>query len=345
MYDVIIIGAGPTGSSAAKELASNGYKVLIIEKFRLPRNKSCSGVLIKKSVDLVASYFGEPVPQSVMCSPVDSKGMVFTNDVGQEYRYEQDGLNIWRSTFDQWLALQAVKAGAELRDETSALGCEEQSDHVVVTMKGQTEYTEQAKIVIACDGALSSMRRKLRNEKLENTITYQTFNKGTIDLDPHFFYAYLQPEFSEHDAWFNVKDDYLIFGVSVRDSSKIPAFYSRFLSYMKEKHNAVITEQVKEDRWIMPYIHPGCPVDYGTGRVLFAGETAGFLNPMGEGISSGLECGHSAATAIETVNSFDDAAIPKIHEEYKRNTAAIKVYMERQWRFVGNMSERFKHMK
>ena len=34
MYDVIIIGAGPAGSSAAKELASNGYKVLLAEKFK-----------------------------------------------------------------------------------------------------------------------------------------------------------------------------------------------------------------------------------------------------------------------------------------------------------------------
>ena len=36
MHDAIIIGAGPTGSSAAKELASNGYKVLLVEKFKMP---------------------------------------------------------------------------------------------------------------------------------------------------------------------------------------------------------------------------------------------------------------------------------------------------------------------
>ena len=344
MYDVIIIGAGPTGCSAAKELASSGYKVLMVEKFKLPRNKSCSGILIKKSVDLVNTYFGEPVPQSVMCNPVDSKGMIFTNDAGQEFRYEQDGLNICRSSFDHWLALQAVRAGAELRDETTALGCEEQTDHVAVKLKGQTEYTETAKIVIACDGAVSSIRRKLRNEKLEYTVTYQTFNKGSIDLDPHYFYAYLQPEFSEHDAWFNVKDDYLIFGVSVTDSNKIAGFYSKFIAYMKERHNAVITGQEKEEKWIMPYILPGCPVDYGKGRILFAGETAGFLNPMGEGISSGLECGYAAAKAIRDVKSFDSADIPRIYEAYKSNTKMIKFYMERQWNFVASMSDRFEHM-
>ena len=109
MYDAIIIGAGPTGSSAAKELASNGYKVLLVEKFKMPRNKSCSGILIQKSIQLVNSYFGEAVPQSIMCAPTDSRGMVFVNDDGREFCYEQNGLNIWRSSFDQ---LAGAKSGS-----------------------------------------------------------------------------------------------------------------------------------------------------------------------------------------------------------------------------------------
>lgn len=47
MYDCIIIGAGPAGSTAAKILAEKGLKVLLVEKFKLPRHKSCSGILIK----------------------------------------------------------------------------------------------------------------------------------------------------------------------------------------------------------------------------------------------------------------------------------------------------------
>ena len=39
MYDVIIIGAGPTGSAAARELALNGYRVLMVEKFKMPRKQ------------------------------------------------------------------------------------------------------------------------------------------------------------------------------------------------------------------------------------------------------------------------------------------------------------------
>ena len=59
MYDVIVIGAGPAGCTAAKALAEKGYEVLLVEKFKMPRYKSCSGVLIKKSMELVKKYFGE----------------------------------------------------------------------------------------------------------------------------------------------------------------------------------------------------------------------------------------------------------------------------------------------
>ena len=345
MHDAVIIGAGPTGSSAAKALADAGYKVLMVEKFMMPRNKSCSGILIQKSIQLIGTYFGEAVPSAVMCAPTNSRGMVFVNDEGREFCYEQDGLNIWRSSFDHWLAQKAVQAGAELRAGTTAISCEEQVSCVTVKLKGEREYTEQARIVISCDGAVSSIKRKLVGSPKDYVTTYQTFNKGTIDLDPHYFYAFLQPQFSEHDAWFNVKDDYLIFGVAVQDTSKIDEYYSAFLNYMKMRYNLNITSEVKSERWIMPLVTPGCPIEYGAGRVLFAGESAGFLNPMGEGISAGLECGWVAAKAFEEIDAGNSFDVQALHSMYRERTSALKAYMERQWRFVAQLSAKFEHMR
>ena len=171
--------------------------------------------------------------------------------------------------------------------------------------------------------------------------TFQTFNKGTIDLDYHYFHAYLQPELSEYDAWFNVKDDMLVLGVAVKDASKISLYYSRFIEYMKNKHNLRIVEQVKEDKWIMPQIKPGCNIDYGAGRIFFAGEVAGFLNPMGEGISAGLESGYCIARAI--CNYFDNYTL--VCENYKMLTDDLKNYMRRQWNLVGCMASTFSEMK
>lgn len=345
MYDVIIIGAGPTGSTAARELAYNGYKVLLVEKFKMPRNKSCSGVLIKKSMDLVRQYFGEDIPEFTMCKPTDNQGMIFTSDKGQEYRFEQEGLNIWRSSFDYWLATKAVEAGSELRDGTAALSCEEQDNCVLVNLNGTSTYIEKAKLVILCDGVVGSVKRKLVCTPQNYITTYQTFNKGSIDLNYHYFYAYLQPFLSEYDAWFNVKDDYLIFGVSVKDTSKLENYYSEFIDYMEKHHNAKIEKQEKIEKWLMPHIMPGCPIEYGNGKVLFAGESAGFLNPMGEGISAGIESGHAAAKAIEKIDLNSNFDLEELYTFYQHNTFGLKNYMQRQWNFVANISETFSHMK
>lgn len=108
MCDVIVVGAGPAGSTASKTLADKGHKVLLVEKFKMPRYKSCSGQLIKKSIGLVQEYYGEPVPASAMCVPTENRGMIFTNDKGKSFRFEQDCLNVWRSSFDKWLADKAA---------------------------------------------------------------------------------------------------------------------------------------------------------------------------------------------------------------------------------------------
>ena len=190
MYDVIVIGAGPAGSTAAKTLAAKGYKVLLVEKFKMPRYKSCSGQLIKKTMDLVQTYFGEAVPASAMCAPVENRGMIFTDDKGKSFRFEQDGLNVWRSSFDKWLTDKAAQSGAEVRDNTAALSCVEENGIVTVTLKGEQTYTEQARYVIDCEGVVGTLKKKLLNRDLQYITTYQTFNQGSIDLDYRFFHAY-----------------------------------------------------------------------------------------------------------------------------------------------------------
>ncbi len=340
MYDAIIVGAGPAGCTAAKMLAEKGKKILLLEKFKMPRYKSCSGVLIKKSMDLVKTYFGEEVPMSALCTPTQNRGMVFTDDKGKEYRFEQEGLNVWRSHFDGWLAEKAKESGAEVKDGVAALSCTEKDGLVEVSLRGEDSVTECAKYVIDCEGVVGTLKRQIFGIVPAYITTYQTFNEGSIDLDPHYFYAYLQPELSQYDAWFNVKDDLLVLGVSVKDTDQIAHYYRQFIDYMITNHHLRINRQTKEEKWLMPRIFPGCQVDYGVGRILFAGEVAGFLNPMGEGISAGMESGCCAARAV--MEHFDDPE--SVREAYRKSTEELQAYMMRQWSLVGGLAGTFSEM-
>lgn len=341
MYDIIVIGAGPAGCTAAKTLSSQKYRVLLVEKFKLPRYKSCSGILIKKSMDLVKEYFDEAVPASAMCIPAENKGMIFTDDTGRQFSFEQEGLNVWRSSFDGWLAEKAVASGVEIRDCTTALSCEEKADSVLLTLHGEHTYTEETRYILDCEGVVGAFKRKLSKATPRLITTFQTFHEGSVNLDPHYFHAFLQPELSEYDAWFNVKDNILVLGVAVKEQRNIQRYYERFISHMEQRHNLRIGRQVKAEKWLMPLIRPGCPIDYGVGRVLFAGEIAGFLNPMGEGISAGLESGYCAACAI--ADHFGD--LDSVYADYRQSVRKLKTYMERQWSFVAGMADTFAEMK
>ena len=161
MYDIIIIGAGPD-STAAKILSEKGYKVLLSEKFEMLGYNFCSVQLISKTLNLVHTYFGENIPDYVICTSTESSGMIFTNDKGKEFCFEQKGLNVWHSFFDNCLVKKAVEKGTEMRDCTTAISCEENNGVVTVTFKCKNIYKEKAKYVINCKGVFRTLKRKIK---------------------------------------------------------------------------------------------------------------------------------------------------------------------------------------
>lgn len=282
MYDAVVAGAGPAGAAAAKAFCEAGRRVLLVERFRLPRYKSCSGILIKKSLGLVKQYFGEEVPSAVCCAPVENRGMIFTDDKGREYAFRQEGRNVWRSAFDGWLVAKAAESGAELLDGTAAIACEEENGAVWVTLQNRERCKVRARYLLDCEGVTGALKRKLA-PAAQYITTFQTFNEGRIALDPHYFYAYLQPELSEYDAWFNVKDGFLVLGVSVRDAKRAEYFYRRFLSYMEERHGLCTGREERREKWLMPPYSARLSHLLWTGTRFVRGRSGGVSEPDGRG--------------------------------------------------------------
>ncbi len=65
-YDVIIIGAGPSGASCAKILVEKGLNILVIEEKKLPRFKCCSGMYSTRALNIIRKYYNE-IPEKFWC--------------------------------------------------------------------------------------------------------------------------------------------------------------------------------------------------------------------------------------------------------------------------------------
>ncbi len=337
MYDLIVVGAGPAGATAAKLAAEANLKVLLLEKMKIPREKPCSGFLIQKSVRFIDQHYGE-MPKNVFCQPENTGGFILTNEDGREFRFESPGLNIWRDAFDGWLAKKAEEAGADVLEEAFVVNVENNDRNITACLNDGTAF--RAKYAVICEGAAGSLKNKITGHKEKKIITYQTFCRGSIRLDPKFFYAYLQEEFSEYDAWINFKDGCIIFGVAVENPENIQKYHQRFASFLKDKYGMKIDEILNEEKWLMPKILPEYRTEAVCGRILFAGEAAGFLNPMGEGISSAFLTGKAAACAVK-IASDEEAAPGRLKELYEKKIEDERSYMIRQWKLTGSLSARF----
>jgi menaquinone-9 beta-reductase len=162
--DVIVVGAGPAGSTTAYHLARAGLDVLLLEKSTFPREKVCGDgltpratkQLVKMGVDLTEPGW------------IRNKGLrIIGGGVRLEMpwpdlaSYPDYGLVRTRLDFDQILAGRAVAVGARLRTNTMVTGpvLDERTDHIVgVTAKtGDGEVTFRAPLVVAADGNSSRL--------------------------------------------------------------------------------------------------------------------------------------------------------------------------------------------
>jgi len=115
MPDVIVIGAGPAGSVAAKKCAESGLDTLILEKRILPRDKVCSGMVMGEIAhSLIRQEFGE-IPREVLTQPSQLNGYMFhTPGIGSQ-PVDNFTLLTWRRNLDHWMTQKAEAKGARLQ--------------------------------------------------------------------------------------------------------------------------------------------------------------------------------------------------------------------------------------
>jgi flavin-dependent dehydrogenase len=131
-YDIIIAGAGPTGSTLAYLLARAGLEVLILEKELLPRDKPCGGDLTHKATNLLSFPWEQVVEDIVHKAILNFRGrggIEVNTSLPMAYM-------VRRSTFDSLLTAQAIQAGAHLIEGSAVEEIATEKERVLVNAGG-----------------------------------------------------------------------------------------------------------------------------------------------------------------------------------------------------------------
>ena len=155
-WDVIIVGAGPTGGRTATHLASLGHSVLMLEEHsEIGRPFQCAGLVTPKALHEVGLYDSvlEEIDGALIHGPGGNLVPVGTDGKLRTYV-------VCRKKFDQGVVQQAMEAGASLWLNSQPRSAETTPEGVTIDIESNgDELTLKCKLLIGCDGAHSWTRR------------------------------------------------------------------------------------------------------------------------------------------------------------------------------------------
>jgi len=299
-YDVIVVGAGPGGSTAARFCAQAGLKTLLIEKERLPRYKPCGGCLSTKTVHLLG-FDLSPVIENTMY------GAKFTYCSKDPFFIESKdpiAFLVMRDHFDQLLVDKALEDGATLLEGEKVTRVEEKADGVEVELGKRRRF--HCRYLIGADGAESIVARSLplptqRNDG--NGIAIES--EIPFDSSIHFPQRELQcvnldfGRVPNGYGWVFPKREWLSIGVGgmFRETKKmnLRQYFKSFLKgldYIPEGRTGKLIGH------LLPTFYDE-KQKVSQGRILLVGDAAHLMDPLqGEGIYYAIRSGMLAGEAI-----------------------------------------------
>jgi flavin-dependent dehydrogenase len=296
MFDVIVAGAGPAGSVAAKRCAEYGLKTLIVEKKKLPRDKVCSGMVMAPFAQaLVQKEFGQ-IPQKIVLQILS--GLILrVPEIGQ-CKIDIDVPITWRRDLDNWMTETAKEKGVEVWDNASIrkLVTDGKICRVIVQNAG-TIHELEARFMIGADGINSVTRKFLFPElSAKCTTAYRECYQGRLDLEEGYTYIVFPAQDYRPNFWILPKGDCFTLegGLRVLRNEMRDILTSYGFNNQKPLWKDGCLSRVQISGHPYPDVYTSA-----RGNVLLAGDAARLKIPVsGEGIGTALKSGILAASSI-----------------------------------------------
>jgi len=299
MYDLIIIGGGPSGSAAGRIAGKNGLKTLLIEKETFPRYKPCGGGLSEHAM----SYLDFEIPESMIERDIFGARVHFKGQVVEQHKDSRIAVLITRSIFDNYLLEKAGETGIEIKMGEKVLEYQEKNDYVKVFTDNNTY---KAKFIIIAEGAQGKLKYQIRRKDKKDE--YAISVVAEIEADNESIDKYIHNAIDLHFGrfkhgygWIFPHGKYFSVGIGAL-AKHLPHSKKAMLDFLNENN-------FHDDYKLHGHIIPtgGKKRRITSSRVVLSGDSAGFVDSfLGEGIAYAIRSGQIAAEVISKLILNDD---------------------------------------
>ncbi|MEV6715362.1 geranylgeranyl reductase family protein [Lentzea sp. NPDC051208] len=290
-WDVVVVGAGPAGATAARVAAEAGCRVLLLERAAVPRYKTCGGGLIGCSQAFLPAGLAVAVHDEIDAVTFGWNGRrerTVASSEGARCKM------VFRDELDAALTEAAARAGAVVRDQTPVSALEDENGEVVVRTGGGERI--RARAVVGADGSAGRVGRHVgvRCEQVDLALEVE------VPVGPGDAARWRGRMLMEWGplpgsfGWVFPKGDICTAGVvATRGRGEATKAYLReFL----QRHGLAHLTPLHDTGHLTRCRRPDSPL--GRGRTLVAGDAAGLCDPWSrEGISFALRSGTWAGKA------------------------------------------------
>jgi len=314
-YDVVIVGAGPAGSTAAKYLAEKGKKVLIIDKEKFPREKPCGGGLPTRVMKQFP-YVNDLIDSISYGSYTHSSTLRYTSKFVRDKPFLA---TVLRKDFDNSLLQFALNNGVSFINGKTVKDLKILKDKVVITLDDKKKI--EAKIVFGCDGIRSIVAEKTNLNNKTDDICICVVQEQPMDskqikkyfTEKRIVHLFIKTQGIAGYGWIFPKKKHLNIGLGQFESAvheskskiNIKETYNKYIEFLKEKKMIPESFPIENLKGGTLPIYP-LEKTYSD-RILLCGDAAGFINSItGEGIYYAMISGKIAANvASDAIDNND----------------------------------------